>query len=105
MRSGSVAGRSTQSLDSTMSTGEDWELFRSFPDIGSAEVLCAWLQREEVPAMLEPRYLENSLEGEYRVLVHRKFMHRARWVVAQLPPSDEELEYLATGQLPGSKEK
>jgi hypothetical protein len=88
-----------------MSTGDDWELFQSFTDAGSAEVLAAWLLSEEVPAMVEPRFLENSLEGVYRVLVHRKFMHRARWVVAQAPPTDEELEFLATGKLPGAKEK
>jgi hypothetical protein len=88
-----------------MSIGEEWELFRSFTDIGSAEVLCAWLLHEDVPAMVDPRYLENSLEGEYHVLVHRKLAHRARWVVAQAPPSDEELEFLATGRLPGTEEK
>lgn len=87
-----------------MSIREEWELFRRFSDLGSAEVLCAWLLREGVPAMVDPRYLENALEGEYHVLVHRKLVHRAGWVVAQLPPSDEELEFLATGQLPGAKE-
>ena len=87
-----------------MNPGE-WELFQSFGDLGSAEVMCAWLLREDVPAVVEPRYLEDALELEYRVFVHRTMMHRARWVVAQLPPSDEELEYLATGKLPGEKDK
>ena len=88
-----------------MSIGDEWELFQSFGDLGSAEVLCAWLRREEVPAMVEPRYLEDALEREYRVFVHRKMMHRARWVVAQPSPSDAELEFLATGKLPGTKEE
>ena len=83
-----------------MSIRDEWELFQSFGDLGSAEVLCAWLLGEEVPAMVEPRYVEDALEREYRVLVHRKMIHRARWVVAQLPPSDAELEFLATGKLP-----
>ena len=86
-----------------MSAGDEWELFQSFGDPGSAEVMCGWLLREEVPAMVEPRYLEDALEREYRVLVHRKMMHRARWVVSQLPPSDAELEFLATGKLPGAE--
>lgn len=32
-------------------------------------------------------------------------MHRARWIVAQAPPTDGELEFLATGELPGEKDK
>ena len=87
-----------------MSTGDEWEIFETFGDPGSAEVLCAWLRREEVPAMVEPRYLENVLDREYRVLVHCKSMHRARWVVSQLPPTDAELDFLATGKLPGTEE-
>jgi hypothetical protein len=84
-----------------MSAGADWELFRSFADLGSAEVMCTWLLREEVPAKVETRSLENGIEAQYCVLVHRSLAHRARWVVAQLPPSEEELDFLATGKLRG----
>jgi hypothetical protein len=87
-----------------MTTEELWELFRSFTDVGSAEVMCTWLLRENVPAKVEARSLENGREAEYCVFVHSRLAHRARWVVAQLPPSDEELEFLATGKLPGAKE-
>ncbi len=88
-----------------MSATEEWEVFRSFDDLGSAEVMCTWLLRENVPAKVETRSLENAREAKYCVFVHRTLVHRARWVVAQLPPSDEELEFLATGQLPTAKEK
>jgi hypothetical protein len=88
-----------------MGTGEDWELFRSFADSGSAEVMCKWLLREQVPAQVETRSLENAIEAQYCVFVHRSLAHRARWVVVQLPPSEEELEFLATGKLPGQGEK
>ena len=84
-----------------MNAGDDWELFRSFTDSGSAEVMCTWLLRENVPAKVETRSLENGVEAQHCVFVHRRLAHRARWVVAQLPPSDEELEFLATGKLPG----
>ena len=87
-----------------MSTLSEWELFQTFADLGSAEVLCAWLLREEVPAMVERRYLEDTLELEFHVLVHRSLMHRARWVVSQQPVSDAELEFLATSKLPGQEE-
>ena len=88
-----------------MSQSDEWLLFRSFDDHGSADVMCQWLLREQVPAKVVPRTLENALESQFGVFVLRSLAHRARWVVAQLPPSDEELEYLATGQLPGAKEK
>jgi len=51
--------------------GEEWELFQTFTDIGSAEVVC-------------------------------DLVHRARWIVAQPPPTDAELDFLATGKLPGA---
>jgi hypothetical protein len=87
-----------------MGAEERWEVFRTFDDIGSAEVMCSWLLREEVPAKVVPRTLENGLEAAFCIFVVSRLAHRARWVVAQLPPSDEELEYLATGKLPGSSE-
>ena len=87
-----------------MSQSDEWTLFRSFDDHGSADVMCQWLLRENVPAKVVARNLENALESNFGVFVLRSLAHRARWVVAQLPPSDEELEYLATGRLPGAKE-
>ena len=82
---------------------DDFEPFRSFDDLGSAEVMCSWLIREQVPAKVIPRTLENGLASNYCVFVASGLAHRARWVVAQLPPSDEELGYLATGELPGEE--
>jgi hypothetical protein len=84
---------------------EEWEIFRRFTDVGSADVMCSWLLREKVLAKVETRSREGGREGEYCVLVHRTLAHRARWVVAQQPPGDEELEFLATGQRPGNAER
>jgi hypothetical protein len=53
--------------------------------------------------MLETRALENAVESRYCVFVASCLAHRARWVVAQLPPSEEELIFLATGELPGKR--
>jgi hypothetical protein len=88
-----------------MSNGDDWEFFRSFPDLGPAEAMRVWLQHEQVPAKVEARSLESGVEHQYCVFVAKRLAHRARWIVAQLPPSDEELEFLATGKLPGSEEQ
>ena len=100
-----VAGRSTESLDSTVSSDNDWELFQTFTDIGSAEVMCAWLLSEEVPARVDTQSFESSLEIRYRLWVRRDLIHRARWVIAQPAPTETELEYLATGKLPNAEEK
>jgi len=44
------------------------------------------------------------VETTFVVFVLKKLAHRARWIVAQLPPSDAELDFLATGKLPGQLE-
>lgn len=88
-----------------MSSENEWELFQTFTDVGSAEVMCAWLLSEEVPARVDTRSLESSLEMQYRLWVPRDLLHRARWVIAQSGPTEAELEYLATGKLPGTAEK
>jgi hypothetical protein len=82
---------------------DEWELFQSFTDIGSAEVMCAWLLSEDVPARVDTVSFQSQLEMTYRVFVRRDRMHRAKWVVAQPPLSDAELDYLATGKLPGTE--
>jgi len=61
----------------------------------------SWLEFEEVPYKVEARALENGRESQFCVFVAKALAHRARWIVAQPPPSDEELNFLATGELPG----
>ncbi|MFM9887520.1 MAG: hypothetical protein ACKVQT_31225 [Burkholderiales bacterium] len=41
----------------------------------------------------------------FAVCVLKQLAQRARWIVAQLPPTDAELDFLATGKLPGHEEK
>ncbi len=79
----------------------DWEVFRSFPEQSAASALCGQLEAGGCPATFEPRALANALGTEYCVFVPKTLAHRARWIVAQLPISDAELEFLATGKLPG----
>ena len=86
-----------------MSTTDHWEEFRVFSSRGPAEALAAQLGLGQVPNKIEARALEGGIEMEFCVLVGARLAHRARWIVAQLPPSDEELNYLATGKLPGQE--
>src|SRR5260221_394840 len=79
----------------------EYEAFRTYPDRGAADSMCSWLEFEGVPAYVRPRALSAAMEAEFVVFVLKKLAHRARWIVQQLPPTDAELEYLATGKLPG----
>jgi hypothetical protein len=83
-----------------MKSTDTWEELREFRERGPADALCSQLQFEGVPSKVESRALENALETRYFVLVAIHLAHRARWIVAQLPPTEEELIFLATGKLP-----
>jgi len=83
-------------------SNEEWELFKAFPDLSAAEVLRLQLEHHGVPTRVESRALEVGLEAKFCVFVSKTLAHRARWVVAQLPLTDAELDYLATGELPGN---
>jgi hypothetical protein len=78
-----------------------WQVFRVYQNLGPAEALRVHLEFEGVPTRVDPRRLENGVETEYCVSVSAALAHRARWIVAQLPPTEEELTFLATGKLPG----
>ena len=82
----------------------EYEEFKTFPERGSAESLHSWLEFEGVPSYVESNALSGALETQFVVYVLKKLAHRARWIVAQLPPSDAELVFLATGKLPGQEE-
>ena len=83
-----------------MSVSNQWEEFKVFSGRGPAEALLAQLKLNQVPAKIETYALEGCIEMQFRVLVGSHLAHRARWIVAQLPPTEEELTFLATGQLP-----
>ena len=81
----------------------EWELFRMFPDLGPAETLRMQLEAAGVPTRVESSALESGVESQFRVFVLKALAHRARWVAAQAPVTDAELDYLATGKLPGEE--
>lgn len=82
---------------------EEWELFRVFPEFSAAETLRLQLEHHRVPVRVESRALEVGIETQFCVFVLKALAHRARWVIAQLPVTDAELEFLATGKLPGQE--
>ena len=82
-----------------MATESDWEYFRGYADQGSAEVVSKQLQVEGVPTQIEERGAISGTAPEYWLVVPSDLAHRARWILAQLPPDDTELTYLATQKL------
>ena len=84
---------------------EVWELLKVLPNLPAAEALRLKLEHHQVPTRVEPRALEAALETRFCVYVSKTLAHRARWVLAQLPLTDAELEFLATGRLPGEEKK
>ena len=80
-----------------------WEIFARFPNFWEGHVLAGLLRSEDVPAqVLSLSPLFDS--GFSAVLVPRELVHRARWVLAWPPPSEAELTFLATGELPNQEE-
>lgn len=81
----------------------EWEEFKVFGVKGPADNLSSQLNTEGVPSRVDAVRLGSGVETEYRVLVSSELAHRARWVLANANFSEEELNYIATGKLPGEK--
>ena len=78
---------------------ETWQQVAVFSDPLSAEVVAGLLRSEDVPVdIVTPEAMSGLLQGT-SIRVPPYLMHRARWVMLQQRFADEELTYLATGQL------
>ena len=75
-----------------------WERFMRFPGPMEAHIVAGRLNVEGVPTVvLSAPGLELPFTAE--ILVPRSLLHRARWVLAWPPVSEEELLFLATGEM------
>ena len=77
-----------------------WSVVSRFADPISAEALCGRLSSEEVPCRIVSDESLPGLATAFAVLVPAELIHRAQWILQQSDFSDEELTYLATGELP-----
>lgn len=82
---------------------QEWEYFRGYISKGVALSVSEQLQGDGVPNRIEARALESGIEAEYWIVVQCSLAHRARWIRAQLPPEESELDYLATKRLGGEE--
>jgi hypothetical protein len=85
---------------STVIRERGWECFAVYHDELAAEVVAGYLRRNDCPAQIAGR-AGAALEPGVRVIVPGELLHRARWLWAQADLTEAELEYLATGELPG----
>ena len=80
-----------------------WERFMAFPEPMEANIVAGRLNAEGVPTIvLATPGLDFLFTAE--ILIPRGLMHRARWILAWPPASEEELLFLATGEI-GPAEK
>jgi hypothetical protein len=79
-------------------------LFKIVGDRIEADRLAAFLESYGVPAYVDHGALGLGLEGQYKVFVVEELAHRARWATSNTDVTDEELDFLATGKLPGSND-
>ena len=80
---------------------DGWSTIASFGDQISAQALSGLLKSESLPCMVISNAAVPGLGTEFSVLVPTPQLHRARLIRDQNRVSDEELTYLATGELPG----
>lgn len=74
-----------------------WARFMRFPGLFEAHIVAGRLGVEGVPTIvLSSPAVDFSNSAE--ILVPHHLMHRARWVLAWPPVSEEELAFLATGE-------
>ena len=78
--------------------GVRWERFMRFSGPLDAHIVAGRLNVEGVPTIvLSALGLDSSSNAE--ILVPHSLLHRARWLLAWPPVSEEELLYLATGEI------
>jgi len=81
-------------------SGEEsrWERFMRFPGPLEAHIVAGRLNVEGVPTLVLSA-LGVDLSSSAEILVPHHLVHRAHWVLAWPPLSDEELLFLATGEI------
>jgi hypothetical protein len=79
-----------------------WECFAIYHDELAAGVVADYLRLNDCPAQIAGRAGAKLEPGPgVRVIVPGELLHRARWLWATADLTEAELQYLATGELPG----
>ena len=84
---------------------DEWYVFCEFPNYAGAEIMKSVLEASGVPAIIVPSDRITAFYTGVRVLVGASLVHRAKWLLNNADFSEAELNYLATHELPSSREK
>jgi hypothetical protein len=81
----------------------DWVRFATYLNDLEAHIVAGSLLTNGVPSLVEP---VGSFPGmtAAAIWVPKLLVHRARWVLSWPPPTNAELTFLATGELPAHAE-
>ena len=83
-----------------------WQCFLVCPDEASATPVVEYLRLHDCPALVFFAPPRNDFLPAVEVRVPSEFLHRARHIWGHAgtgaDPTEGELEYLATGELPGA---
>jgi hypothetical protein len=75
-----------------------WQRFATYNDELAAQVVVDYLTRHNCPAQVGGSAGANINSGVH-VLVPGELLHRARWLWSQADLTDQELNFLASGEL------
>ena len=80
-----------------------WERFATYNNELAAKVVVDYLARHDCPAQVSGCAGANINSGVH-VLVPGELLHRARWLWAQADLTEQELNFLASGELTAGDE-
>jgi hypothetical protein len=83
----------------------EWERLERYAEYLAAEIVAGLLESEGVPAFVESMTPFPGMSSYASVWVPEALAHRARWILAWPPPSEAELTFLATGELPSGEQR
>ena len=84
---------------------DDWSVVATFGDRISAQALVGLLDSEKVLCRLSSNEPLPGLGSEFAVLVPKHLLARATRIREEAHVSEQELTFLATGELPDEAEK
>ncbi len=85
----------------TESEAGGWRILAEYPSLSAAEVDAAYLRSECLHAAVWNVAALPTETCGVRVVVEAGELEKARWLLKFPPVSEDELEFLATGRLPG----
>jgi hypothetical protein len=82
---------------------DEWCIITDFISLAEAEVINSLLEEDGVETRFEPSDQIMAAITGVRLMVESYLEHRAKWILKRNDFTDEELHYLATGELPQKK--